>query len=50
VSVPHGDIVEIFDLAVTADTVNEWLQQASLNFEGSPSMGTVPQWSFHRKK
>jgi hypothetical protein len=50
VSVPYGDMIEIFDLAVTADTINEWLKHASLNFEASPSMGTVPQWSFHRKK
>jgi hypothetical protein len=49
--VSHKTMVDIFDFAITAETVNEWLQSTALNFEAEgPSQGTVPQWSFRRKK
>jgi hypothetical protein len=51
VSVPHGVMVEIFDdVALTADTVNKWLRTSGLKFEAGLGHGTVPQWSFDRKK
>jgi hypothetical protein len=51
VVVPNEDVVDIFDdVGLTADTVNRWLKSTALNFEASPSQGTVAQWSFRRKK
>jgi hypothetical protein len=50
VVVPNGDMVDIFnDVALPADTVNQWLKNTGLNFEASPSQGTVAQWSFRRR-
>jgi hypothetical protein len=40
----------IVGVAASTKTINDWLKSVGLNFEASPSQGTVPQWIFRRKK